>query len=267
MVFGDRPRLWLQAYGLLALLGVAALPPTLASAVPVPAAESSITFNNGTPITTPGLFTQGGLTGEIETDPAPFASAHVGGVGTSSIIFTYWFRINGPTANAHVPIQITGRVQISAGGSPPFEQNRIWGVTAGITAQSLDGPLGPGVGEVDSDAFSVDCSAISEGPIPMPPPIPSCSATVQDEPVLLTLDTLSGGDNRINLVVSANNMEQFVADFDATADPIVSFAPGFDATGYSIELSDGVGNTVPESSAALMTGAGAGLLLALRRRK
>jgi hypothetical protein len=147
-----------------------------------------------------------------------------------------------------------------------FLQDQIWGVTAQVNAQSLDGPLGPGVGAVDSASSSVDCSPISEGPIPMPPPIPSCPATVQDQAVLLTLTTLSGADNRVSLVASANNMESFSADFDAQVDPVISFAPGFDATGYSIELSDGVGNAVPEPSAVLTTCTGAFVLLLRSRR-
>jgi PEP-CTERM motif-containing protein len=76
---------------------------------------------------------------------------------------------------------------------------------------------------------------------------------------------LSNADNRVNLVASANNQAIFSADFDAQVDPVISFDPGFDATGFSIEVSEGVGNTVPEPGAALMTLAGAGVLLLVRR--
>lgn len=49
--------------------------------------------------------------------------------------------------------------------------------------------------------------------------------------------------------------------------PAAPLAPGFDATGYSIELSEGVGNSVPEPGEALLTSAGAAVLLLLRRRR
>jgi len=43
------------------------------------------------------------------------------------------------------------------------------------------------------------------------------------------------------MVTAANNQEAFSASFDALVDPVISFAPGFAATGYSSTLSDGAG--------------------------
>ena len=205
------------------------------------------------------------MLGQIERLPSPLAFAHVSEQGTSHAMVQYWFRVNGPAPNVQVPIRIDGRVAISAGNAV-FEQNMIWGLTAQLTAQALDGPLGPGVGEIDSESDGVNCNPNSVGPIPVPLPIPTCSATIQDEPVLLTLTVLSGADNRVTLFTAANNQEAFSADFDARVDPVISFDSGFDPTGYSIEVSDGVGNTVPEPGAALLTTVGAGFLLLLRLR-
>jgi hypothetical protein len=262
MALGDRPRTRLAGSAVLVFL-CAACP--LSPARGVPAGEYTVTLNGGAPQTGPGTFVLQGALGEIDLSPSPFAFARVAEQGTSIVQISYWFRVNGPP-NAHVPIKIDGRVQLSAGNAV-FEQNLIWGVSASMSAQALDGPLGPGVGEIDSDADGVSCNPNSVGPNPLPPPIPSCPATEQDEPVLLSLNVQSGADNRVNLVATANNQAIFSADFDAQVDPVISFAPGFDSTGYSIELSEGVGNTVPEPGAALMTLVGAGVLLCSGRAR
>jgi hypothetical protein len=195
------------------------------------------------------------------------AHAHVTGQGTSHAQVSWGFRVNGPSPNLTVPIHIEGRIAVEAGNAV-FEQNAIWGVSAGISASAYDRPLGePDIIEVDNEVHSVSCNPISVGPIPQPLPIPTCPALVQDEPVVIELSTRTGGDNRVGIIVAANNQWDFSADFDALADPVISFAPGFDSTGYSIEISEGVGNAVPEPGGVLMTSAGAGILLLLRRRR
>jgi hypothetical protein len=257
----DRARARLGGFGLLAFLSIAACPLAQTSGA-VPAAEYTVTLNGGAPQTGPGTFSSGGAMGEIQNAPAPLVFAHVADQGTSIVQALYYFRVNGPAAE--VPIRIEGLLDISAGGAV-FEQNMIWGVSASISAQAFDGPLGPGVNEIDTEVRQIGCNPISVGPIPVPLPIPTCSATSQDEPFQLTLTTQAGGDNRVSILATANNQEAFFADFDAMVDPVISFAPGFDATGYSIELSEGVGNTVPEPGGPVLTIAGAGLFLLLGR--
>ena len=259
MALRDRARARLGGLGLLAFQFLLALPSGA-----VPAAEYTVTLNGGAPQTGPGIFNSGGAMGELQNAPAPLVFAHVTDQGTSIVQLLYFFRVNGPAAS--VPIRIDGLLEISAGGAV-FEEDMIWGVSASISAQAFDGPLGPGVNEIDTEVRQIGCNPNSVGPIPVPLPIPTCSATSQDEPFQLTLTTQAGGDNRVSLLVSANNEEAFFADFDALVDPVISFAPGFDATGYSIELSEGVGNTVPEPGGPVLTTVGAGLFLLLRRRK
>jgi hypothetical protein len=259
----DRPVTRLGGSRLLAFLSLAACPLAQPSAA-VPAAEYTVTLNQGTPQNGPGTFTSFGASGEVQNVPAPFAFAHVVDQGTSHAQVQYFFRVNGPAAQ--VPIRIDGRIEFSAGGAL-FEEDMIWGVSASIAAQALDGPLGAGSNEIDSEVRQISCNPNSVGPIPVPLPIPTCSATVQGEDVSLTLLTQAGGDNRVNLLALANNQEAFFADFEVSVDPVISFAPGFDATGYSIELSDGVGNTVPEAGGPLLTATGFGLLLAVRLGK
>jgi hypothetical protein len=51
--------------------------------------------------------------------------------------------------------------------------------------------------------------------------------------------------------VQATNQPFSTSSAEATLDPVISFGPGFDSTGYSIALSPGIGNdasTVPEPS-------------------
>jgi hypothetical protein len=82
----------------------------------------------------------------------------------------------------------------------------------------------------------------------------------------------------VSAEASANNQEvNAVTDVIAYADPQVSFAPGFNSTGYSLEFSPGVGNGPPRDSIALpipepgtltLVGlGGAGLLARVRRRR
>jgi hypothetical protein len=58
--------------------------------------------------------------------------------------------------------------------------------------------------------------------------------------------------------------------FAVTAvDPVISFAPGFDSTGYSIVLSDGIGNqaaSVPEPATWALFGLGAAMVVLRARR-
>jgi hypothetical protein len=266
MSFGRRPFVVRPCVRLLLALGFATLSTSRTWAAPVPAASYSITLNNTAPITTPGQFVMGNEIGEIQTLPAPLAFAHVTDQGRSLVEMEYWFRVNGPSANLPVTIQVTGRTEIDAAGASFATQGMIWGVAAQLTAQSFDGQLGPGVGQIDSKSDGVSCNPNSVGPIPVPLPIPTCPAIKQTKTIVLKLNVLTGADNRVLLFAVANNQEAFFADFDVLVDPVISFEPGFDSTGYSIELSPGVSNGVPEPSAAVLL-AMVGLVgAALRRR-
>ena len=247
------------------LVCLAAVPISHAAANPLPAATYTVTLNGTEVSSAPGSFGGSGALGELAPLPNPSAHAHVNGVGQTFAEMIYWFRIDGPVPDAHVPVVITGQLHISAGGAV-FAQNMVWGTTAQLIAQSYDGQLfgGSPLSQVDNQFQSVDCNPASEGPIATPPPIGSCAATLQDATVVLHLDTLTGADNRVVLNAAANNQEHFVANFDSLVDPIISFAPGFDPTGYTILLSDGVGNALPEPGTAALLGMAGALVLARR---
>ncbi len=63
-----------------------------------------------------------------------------------------------------------------------------------------------------------------------------------------------------NASVQATNQPFSTSSAEATLDPVISFGPGFDSTGYSIALSPGIGNdtsTVPEPATWLLVSAAA----------
>jgi hypothetical protein len=235
--------------------------PFWAAADPIPDATYSVILNGNTVGSAPGSYGSPDLVGDVLNLPNPSVHAHVTGAGSSFEQLNYFFRIEGPADGMHVPIVINGSLHLSAAGGV-FAQNKIWGTTAQLIAQSYTAQLfDPNLDQLDYQFQTVDCSASSEGPIPQPPPIGSCSSVLQDATVVLHLDTLTGADNRVVLNAAANNQENFVANFDTSVDPIISFAPGFDPTGYRILLSDGIGNTLPEPGAGLLAALTALLLL------
>ncbi len=87
------------------------------------------------------------------------------------------------------------------------------------------------------------------------------------------MSALTGATNQItvstNAYVDTTNSSPGIT-LDAFADPLVAFAPGFDATGYSIVLSAGVANALPvpePQSYALLAVGMVALAFALRRAR
>jgi hypothetical protein len=125
----------------------------------------------------------------------------------------------------------------------------------------------------------------------------SAAVSFEDDPVATTLNNPTPGslsygragvlfvnvlaDSIYTITVSAqasaNNQEvNAITDVIAYADPQVSFAPGFNSTGYSLEFSPGVGNGPPRDSIAIpvpepgtltLVGLGAAGLFARARRR
>ena len=74
-----------------------------------------------------------------------------------------------------------------------------------------------------------------------------------------------------NATVQATNQPFSTSSAEATLDPVISFGPGFDSTGFSIALSPGIGNdasTVPEPSTWMfLSTATLALIYGHRRRR
>jgi len=233
---------------------------------PLPQAQYSITLNHNLVSEAPGSFSSAGALGSIVSLPNPSAHAQISGVAQSFEQMIYWFRVDGPTDGVHVPVVITGDVSIDVIGGV-FAQNKIWGATAQLIGQSYKSQLlgGDQLEQNDYQVASVDCNPGAEGPIAMPPPIATCVATAQSVKVTLHLDAIVGADNRVILNAATNNQESAGASFDSLVDPIISFAPEFDPTGYSFLFSDGIGNEAPEPALGALVAAGLALLFGLRR--
>jgi len=240
----------------------------LGQALALPAPNYSVSLEGIEVATSPGTYLASDELGSIQAVPQPSIHAHVNGTGTSIVQVQYFFRVDGPANNLTVPITITGRIAIEASGAE-FAQNKIWGVTAQLIAQSYNGQFGsPLLEEIDHQLATVDCNPNGEGPVPSPPPIGTCAAPQQEKEVVLTLSTRTGADNSVVLNAAANNREpRFVSSFDSLVDPIISFAPGFDPTGYTIVFSDGIGNSAPEPSSTALLGLFLGCVPLARVRK
>ena len=146
----------------LVILCIAACPLAQAGASPPPAAQYTITLNQQPVALIPGRFVLGGAIGELETLPAPFASSQLTGQGTSVTQLQYWFHVDGPSNGVQVPILITGRLRVRAENAV-FKKGLVWGVTAQLIGIAYDGPLGPGVNQVDHESSVLDCNPLDEG--------------------------------------------------------------------------------------------------------
>jgi hypothetical protein len=185
----------------------------------------------------PNYSTTGNGRVSLSPDASVFASAVIGPgeSGGSTATLTYDFEVTGP-ANAGATIDITGEALVAfygvAGGT-------YFNVGAGIE-------LG---GEGLQSAF---CSSLYD----------------PADCVLGVDDTIAQGiaDNTLYTLTLATDVsaENYYTGATTTVtapvDPMISFDPSFDSTGFSLEFSPGVGNeltsaSVPEPSTLFMTGA------------
>jgi hypothetical protein len=80
----------------------------------------------------------------------------------------------------------------------------------------------------------------------------SSSATVGPSPFQVQVNAFSYTPNAVSLKTFetiVNNGDDVPGTVTAFVDPIVSFAPGFDSTGYSIVVSSGIANGAPLTAA------------------
>jgi PEP-CTERM motif len=177
--------------------------------------------------------------------PVPTATADVSieGIGAANAVASlrYQVLVNGPTPNVMVPLQMESTVswfQVGLTNATNFVADaQIWegsppgqplNIVNGLLFQSGDTlPTGGGssttlvsIGAFVGTPFTVEVDATSE---------------------VSTLDPFGGVSDQTVLNV--------------VADPVISFAPGFDSTGYTLQFSPGVGNaTVPEPSTLTLLG-------------
>jgi hypothetical protein len=216
------------------------------------------------PVITKSASGPGGNGGVLEA-PTPTAYAiAVAGPGeasasSSSETLVYDFGVFSSASGVSVPITIGGFVAYTVSGAVETIQfSTAYGANAEIDFE----------GEVIDD---VSGSNNVVGPL-----------SNQHIGVLFT-NVLSDAIYTVTVSASAGANNTFVpdgfTDVTAFADPQVSFAPGFDSTGFTLEFSPGIVNgpsrdfiaipglTIPEPGSLTLVGVGAAGLLALAWRR
>jgi len=178
-------------------------------------------------------------------NPASYSSGDAGYQNILQATLTYYYEIVGPVAGP-VPVVLDTHVK--------FDVNSA--AATGSSHTILEG-VDPGT------LNTVTTSGLAYGALPDANYVLSTSA-IPGKAYFIELSTGVNVDNAYgvffgNPTITANML----------ADPVLSFAPGFDSTGYSIVFSDGIGNSpsaaVPEPASLGLLVAGMGLVW-LRRR-
>jgi hypothetical protein len=186
--------------------------------------------------------------------------------GSAHATIIYYFGVDGPSS-VQVPLQIESDVQydiIDPEVTGPEPLRTIFLARGGI---SIHGNA-PGFNGVTINSLDVD---YAQGPV-----IPQLS---DDSTNVYNLNVVSGVQYWVTLdvVVVADNFSRPSQETSASAiaDPVISFAPGFDSTGFTLVFSPGVGNgapaDVPEPSTLVMSSivlgmfGGAGLYKRLKK--
>jgi PEP-CTERM motif len=218
------------------------------------------------PILSPPTFQtniSGNGTGTANAWGMPTASAYAQGTATTlqgegaSAVTRYEFGVAGPAGNT-IPLTLSSFVSYDVVGA----------LTTGLnaTGYTVNAEVDL-VGQVVND-LSGSNSAVG--------PLSASQANVYNFSVISGLTY----DVQVSASLSVNNtFNSAVTTVTAFADPMISFGPGFNSTGYTLEFSPGIGNagpfhspqfTTPEPSSLtlLASFAAAGLLgHAWRRRK
>lgn len=208
---------------------------SLALSIAVTLLASGVTHAGAIILPGPTSSTTGNGTVSLAPDASVFASAVIAPLesGGSTASLTYDFEVTGP-ANADAIVDITGEVLVAY---YDVASGTYFNVEAGIA-------LGGG------GVMSAFCSS-SYDPADC---VMGLNETVPEGVADNTEYTLT-----LSADVSAENYYTgATTTVDALVDPMISFDPSFNSTGYSLVLSPGVGNAfdpVPEPSTLFMTGA------------
>jgi hypothetical protein len=168
--------------------------------------------------------------------------------------------VNGPASTTPIPILITGSLytRYSLADYVTSTNDISWSTLASVFAASYTDS-----GQFDSAFVSSGCAA-SGGQFAS-----DCVAPEFLLPFILHLNILPGNLNVVTL--NANTNYQYnvspstigagaqTSSFQAVVDPVISFDPSFDSSGYSLELSDGIVNA-PEPGTIAFTVTGAALM-------
>ena len=181
-------------------------------------------------------FSGGGATVSVSGSENNSGSPKSFGVG--QVLF--YFAVSGPDKNVPVPlvVSVSGAATVTGGAN--------------------------GGGKIEVDAPSTGMLASASFCTPFCGP-----SSVDGFLQISTLPNIFNGPNLDSIFVEASGGIPFggPAVFSAVADPMVSFAPGFDSTGYSIVFSPDASTAVPEPSSVILLGLALLVLAAAPVRK
>jgi len=168
--------------------------------------------------------------GEANALASPYPLARIstlaksGELSASAAVVTYQFAVTGPPGNL-VPIDVLTTLAYSISGAVPVDTTYIVSLGVDFGGMIIDSALAEQInGMKTAGDFLNNADTVS-------------------------LDVTSGVAYTVDVSAFASVNNVFVPHattfITASTDPTISFAPGFDATGYTLELSPGVGNGAP----------------------
>lgn len=221
----------------LALLAAGCLAPGLAGATPLaePFTHTSCVAGAQTQAQ-PTTCSLGGANASIQLGPVATVVAEGTNAGATAAL-EYEFEVIGGNIGDIVPVRVTANLETNASGAAQAQAGIV--VTVGSTFQQVVTCSGPICSSFQAPAFSGD----------------------------VVVSARVGTVNKINLNASVAQLSIGGSGF-AFADPFIHIDPSFAlAANYSIEVSPGVANAVPEpGTSALFGSAIAGLGWRRRRR-
>jgi hypothetical protein len=174
----------------------------------------------------------------LEPSPGAVADAYSnsgGNGGQSSALVNYYLQVNGPSG-VQVPLNITSTVGCQVTGAISGRQNPLQ-----ATGFNSFAAVGLRLFQANSTTFnsvSLTQDSLAEGQSPS-----QTSFNVSD--LAVTTGALTEFSVYAAVVLAPSVPGAPDVHLEAFVDPVITFAPGFDPAGFTLEFSPGVGDAFP----------------------